>query len=61
MNNRGSDRRHVERRNGGERREKSMPVESDHRSGEDRRDADRRIGIDRREQLTHSKYQIYYF
>ena len=48
MNNRGSDRRQVERRNGGERREKSMPVESDHRSGEDRRDADRRIGINRR-------------
>jgi len=49
MNNRGSDRRQVERRNGGERREKSMPVESDHRSGEVRRDADRRTVIDRRD------------
>ena len=49
MSNRGSDRRQVERRFGGERREKNMPVESDHRSGEVRRDADRRIGIDRRE------------
>ena len=49
MNNRGLDRRHVERRNGRERREKGMPVESDHRSGEDRRDADRRIVIDRRD------------
>ena len=49
MNNRGSDRRHVERRNGRERREKGMPVENDHRSGEDRRDGDRRIVIDRRD------------
>ena len=49
MNNRGSDRRHVERRNGRERREKGMSVESNHRSGEDRRDADRRIVIDRRD------------
>lgn len=49
MNNRGSDRRHVERRNSGERREKGMPVESDHRSGEDRRDANRRAEIDRRD------------
>ena len=48
MNNRGSDRRHVDRRNGRERREKGMPVENDHRSGEDRRDGDRRIVIDRR-------------
>ena len=49
MNNRGSDRRHVDRRNGRERREKGMPVENDHRSGEDRRDEDRRIVIDRRD------------
>ena len=48
MNNRGSDRRHIDRRNGRERREKGMPVENDHRSGEDRRDGDRRIVIDRR-------------
>ena len=48
MNNRGSDRRNVDRRNGRERREKGMPVENDHRSGEDRRDGDRRIVIDRR-------------
>ena len=49
MNNRGPDRRHVDRRNGRERREKGMPVENDHRSGEDRRDGDRRIVIDRRD------------
>ena len=49
MNNRGSDRRHIDRRNGRERREKGMPVENDHRSGEDRRDGDRRIVIDRRD------------
>jgi hypothetical protein len=49
MNNRGSDRRQVERRNGRERREKGMSVESDHRSGKDRRDAARRTVIDRRD------------
>ncbi|MDC0235096.1 hypothetical protein OAK09_01995 [Candidatus Marinimicrobia bacterium] len=48
MNNRGLDRRYVERRNGRERREKGMPVENDHRSGKDRREGDRRILIDRR-------------
>ena len=60
MNNRGLDRRHVARRNGRERREKGMPVESDHRSGKDRRDADRRTVIDRRgrERIVNIKFII---
>ena len=49
MNNRGSDRRQVERRNGGERRNQRMPVKKDQRSGEVRRYADRRTVIDRRD------------
>jgi hypothetical protein len=49
MSNRGSDRRQAERRKSGERRNQSMPVERDQRSGEVRRNADRRIGIDRRD------------
>ena len=51
MNNRGSDRSQVERRNGGERRNQRMPVpvKKDKRSGEVRRYADRRTVIDRRD------------